>query len=110
MIRSLRTLTHFCRRIVQPHDASSYRRNTDVREHKGLAIQVIETASNIPRELEMLALVFPHRHLLGLIQQNIGGLQDGVVQESGAHTRLLRRFLFILRHPLQPAHRGHAVQ
>jgi hypothetical protein len=79
VVGPLRTLTHFCRRIVQPHDAGSYRRNTDVREHKGLAVQVIETASNISRQLQMLALVLPHGHLLGLIQQNIGGLEDGVV-------------------------------
>ena len=79
MVGPLDTLTHFGCRIVQPHDAGAYRRNTDVREHKGLAVQVIETASDIPRELEMLALVFSHGHLVGLIQQNIGGLEDGVV-------------------------------
>jgi hypothetical protein len=96
-------------RIVQPHNAGSYRRNTDVREHKGLAVQAIETAGNSPRELEMLALVFPYGHLLGLIQQNISSLENGIVQESGAHTRLVRRFLLILCHPLQPAYRGYTV-
>src|SRR5262245_4609951 len=33
VVGPLRTLTHFCRRIVQSHDASSYRRNKDDREH-----------------------------------------------------------------------------
>ena len=43
----------------------------------------------------MLALVIHYGHLLGLIQQNIGGLENGIVQESSAHSRLMRSFLFI---------------
>ena len=38
----------------------------------------------IPGELQVLPLVLAHRHLIGLVQQDVGGLQDRVGEQADA--------------------------
>ncbi len=58
----------------------------------------------------MLLLVFTYRHLMGVIEHNVGCLQDGIIEQPHAHALLFGRFIFELRHALQPSQRRDAVQ
>jgi hypothetical protein len=49
----------------------------------------------------MLHLILSHRDGIGPIQQDVRGLQHGVVEESRHHTLLSLRFVLELRLPLQ---------
>ncbi len=46
------------------------------------AVEVVESASDLPRQLQVRHLILPHRHLSGLVDQDIGRLQDRVAKEA----------------------------
>ncbi len=59
----------------------------------------------------MLFLVFTHRHLVGLIQQDICRHQHGIIEQTGVDVfRIARGFVFELSHTAQLAKIGVAVQ
>ena len=82
------------------------------RQHEQVAKQVVEALGNIARQFEMLTLIVPHRDLMGLIEQDIGRHQDGVVEQSGRHAvrLLLGCLVLVLGHAVEPTDRRHAVQ
>jgi fructose-1,6-bisphosphatase/inositol monophosphatase family enzyme len=64
----------------------------------------------VPGELQVLELVLAHRHRGGPVQQDVGGLQDRVVQEPRRNRLEAGRLVLVLRHPLEVTHRGHRVE
>jgi hypothetical protein len=66
---------------------------------------------DVARQLQMLLLVFPHGHPIGVVEENVGSHQHRVIEQPGGDIRpLLHRFLLELNHPLQPVERRDAVQ
>ena len=54
-----------------------------------LAVGGVEAARDLARELEVLALVLAHRHLVGLVEQDVGRLEHRVEEQARAHELLL---------------------
>ena len=76
-----------------------------LRHHERLAVAVVEAVRQVAGQLEMLALVVTHRHLLGVVEQDVGRLQRGIGEQSRRHEVGLIGLLLELRHPPQPAER-----
>ena len=58
----------------------------------------------------MLALVVADGNLVGVVDQDVGGHQDRVVEQPGAHRLLTLGLLLELRHAAQLTERGHAIE
>jgi hypothetical protein len=72
------------------------------------AVQVVEAARHFTREFDVRRLVLAHRHVVGLVDQDVGGLQQRVAQEAvGGQVAVLELVDLVLvgRHALQPAQR-----
>jgi len=77
-----------------------------------LAVPVVEPLRQGPAELQVLPLVLAHRYLVGLVQENVGGLQDRVGEQAdrGLLLALPGRLVLELGHPARLAEAGHAGQ
>ena len=58
----------------------------------------------------MLGLVFTHRHFVGVVQENVRGHEDRIVEETGADGLLAFALFLELGHPPQLADGGHTVE
>ena len=72
----------------------------------------VEPLRQVAGQLEVLALVLADRHLVGLVQQDVGGLQDRVGEQPDARRcpRRPRRLVLELRHPAGLAEAGEAAE
>jgi hypothetical protein len=72
---------------------------------KDLCLKIgVKLLRDIAGELQMLFLVFPHGNMRCLIEEHVCRLQDGIGKEANAHAfAVLARFIFELRHPVEPA-------
>ena len=61
-------LAHLDDRVVERHDAPAAPTNDRLGYHERLAIQMVEALGDITRQLDVLLLIFAHRHLVGVIQ------------------------------------------
>ena len=77
---------------------------------KQLAVSGVPPAGDLTRQLQVLALVLAHGDEVRPVQQDVGGLQDGVVQEAGAHALDPLRLLLELGHPLEITQGRHRVE
>ena len=68
-------LAHLLLWIIERHDARPDFRNDAPWYHEGLAVELVEALRDISTELDMLFLILPHRHLVGIVEQDIGSLQ-----------------------------------
>ena len=72
----------------------------------------VEPLRQVAGQLQVLALVLADRHRVGLVEQDVGRLQDRVGEQ--AHRRalgaLLGRLVLELRHPAGLAEAGDAAQ
>ncbi len=98
----------FCVGIVEPHDARADRRQAGAGHDEGLAVERIEALGDVARQFQVLRLVLAHGHDAGLVEQDVGGHQHGVLQQAVAHGFLFGGLHLVLRHALQPAHRRDA--
>mmetsp|Transcript_14434 Transcript_14434/g.57521 ORF Transcript_14434/g.57521 Transcript_14434/m.57521 type:complete len:432 (+) Transcript_14434:1001-2296(+) len=72
---------------------------------------VVEAARDVARQLQVLALVLADGHEPGLVQQDVGRHEHGVVEEADADVLALLDGLFlVLDHALEPVHRCRAVE
>ena len=70
---------------------------------------MIELERDVAGELEMLLLILAHRHMRGVINQNIRRHQRGIAEKAKRHVlRVLAGLVLELRHALHPAHSGDA--
>jgi len=60
-------LAHLLGGIVKAHHARANLADHWLRHDEGLAKQVVEALGQIARKLQVLALIFTHRHLMSLV-------------------------------------------
>ena len=60
-----------CRSITLRGDL----RHLGLGDDEGLAVTVVEANRDVPGELEVLALVVADRHLVGVVEEDVGGHQ-----------------------------------
>ena len=53
-----------------------------------LAVAVVKTVRHIARHLDVLNLVAPHRHVVGVKHQNVCAHQHRVHEQAGGHVRV----------------------
>ena len=99
---------HLLRGVVQPHDARAHRRQAGVGHHERVAVERIEALGDVAGQFQVLRLVLAHRHDAGLVEQDVGRHQHGVLQQAVADGFLLGGLGLVLRHALQPADRRDA--
>ena len=104
-------LAHLLRWIIQRHDTRAHLANLVLRDDEDLlAVVRVEALRQVAREFDVLSLVVAHRDVMGLVQQDVAGHQDGVTQQAcGDAIQVLARFRLELRHPVQPAERREAL-
>ena len=79
-----------------------------LRLREDLAVQVVEAAHDLPRDLDVGRLVLAHRDRVGLVDDDVGGLQQRVAEEAVGREVLPLDVLLLLlvgRDALQPGHR-----
>ena len=71
---------------------------------------VVEADGDVPGDLHVLALVLADGDLLGVVEEDVRGLQRRVGQQAGRdEAALLGRLLLVLHHALQLADRDRAL-
>jgi len=76
-----------------------------------LAEAMVEAARDPARELDVLHLILADRHELGLVEHDVGGLQDRVLEQAGVDVLGLRLGLVLeLCHALEVAEPGDVGQ
>ena len=108
--RRIGRLGHLRHRVLQVHDARADRGNRVLGHDERVAVAVVEADRDVARELDVLALVVAHGHLVGVVGEDVGRLQDRIVEHPDAHRLLAGGLLLELGHPAQLAERGDAVQ
>ncbi|CZW17140.1 Uncharacterised protein [Enterobacter hormaechei] len=104
-------LGHLFGRLQQGHHARAGFRNKRLRHFEHVTVKRIEALGNIAAQLQVLLLVFTHRHLVGLVQQNVGRHQHRIIKQTGVDIlRVARRLILELGHAAQLAEIGVAVQ
>lgn len=80
------------------------------REGEDFAEAVVETLGEAAGELKMLELVFADRDVDGVVEENVGGHEDGVVENADVDAVFAFAFVFVLGHAVELAHASDAVQ
>ena len=91
----------FCRSITR----AAGRRGDRLREHERLAETTVEPDRDVTGDLDVLALVVADGHLVGVVQQDVGGLQCRVGEQPARDepAGALGGLLLELDHPRQLA-------
>ena len=98
---------------VEPQDLRDFgqvRVRLDQHRLARRAVQVVEAADQLARELEMRDLVLPDRHCIGAVQRHVRGLQHGIAEEAEVVQLLFAKLLLLFlvgRNALEPADRRH---
>ena len=90
---------HLLPRLLEVHDPRTDLRVDALGDRERLAEASVEPLRDVPRELEVLALVVPDRDPVGLVQEDVAGHQDGVGEQPGRHELALLGLVLELRHP-----------
>ena len=97
--------------LLQIHDPRADLREDALGDRERLAVALVEALGDVPRELEMLALVVADRNLVGLVEEDVAGHQSRVREHAGADEILLLPPVLELGHPAQLTEaRGRAEQ
>ena len=59
-----------------------------LRRYKMFAIAVVKTVRHVARHFDVLHLIAPHRHMVGVEHQNVCTHQHGVHKQASAHVRV----------------------
>ncbi len=71
----------FSRGVLKRHDLCAHLRNKSVRNGENIAVYVIETGGNVPRNFKML-LLSAQPHQIGLVKKNIGSHKRRICKET----------------------------
>ena len=99
---------HLLGGVVEAHDARADGGKAGVGDDEGIGVERIEALGDIAGEFEVLRLVVADGDDAGLVEQDIGGHEDGVLEEAVADGFLFGGLHLVLRHALQPADGGDA--
>ena len=76
-------------------------------QHEGLAVAVVESLGYVSGEFNVLTLVGAYRHIVGVIEQDIGRLQRRIGEQTSGDELLAVGFVLELRHSGEfPERRG----
>ena len=70
----------FCVGVVEAHDARADRGQAGAGHHEGVAVERVEALGDVAGQLEVLRLVLADGHDAGLVEQDVGGHQHGILQ------------------------------
>ena len=107
---------HFAATIRQAHHPCPLfedQRFGDIQHRVFIAAEtgVDALLGNVASQFQVLFLVFTDRHQIGVIEKDVRGHQNGIVQKADGNVVTLFDGLFLeLDHPLQPIQRRDAVQ
>lgn len=79
-------------------------------EGEDFAEAVVEALGETAGELEMLELVLADRDVDGVVEEDVGGHEDGVVEDADVDAVFAFAFVFVLGHAVQFAHTGDAIK
>ena len=105
-------LAHLLVRRLQVEDLRRTRGDLRLRDGERLAVAAVEAGGQVAGELEVLALVLTDRHLVGLVDEDVGGLQHRVGEQARPTPRgaLALALVLELGHPAGLAEAGQALQ
>ena len=102
---------HLARRVLEVADARADPGIPRLRHHERLSEAAVEALGDVAHQLDVLALVLPHRHLVRAVREDVGRHQHGVEEQAGGHELALGDGLVAeLVHALELAERGDARQ
>src|SRR5215218_5525638 len=102
---------HLALGLLQVAHAGADLRDPVLGHDQRLPEALVETARDVAHQLEVLALVLSHRHLVRAVGQHVGGLQHGVHQQARGDELALRdRLVAELVHAVELAERGDRAQ
>ena len=98
-------LRHLRRRVLQVHHPGAGPRRDGLGDDERLAEAVVEADGDVAGDLDVLALVVADGHLVGVVEQDVGGLQRRVGEQPGGDELALAlgRLVLELGHPRQLA-------
>ena len=67
--------------LLEVAHAGADRRDVALGHHERLAEALVERLRDVAHELDVLALVLPHRHLVGAVGEHVGGHQHRVEEQ-----------------------------
>ena len=70
----------------------------------------LKRVGDVAGQLDVLALIVPYRHLVGAVQYDVPGHENGIVEQSGGHALHSGGLVLVLGHALQPADGRDAVE
>ena len=103
-------LGHLVGRLLQVHDPGADRGDGGLGHDERVAVAAVEALGDVAGELEVLALVVAHRHLVGVVQEDVGRLQRRVGEQPGGDEVLPLGLVLELRHAPQLPEAGDALQ
>ncbi len=102
---------HFLFGILEVADADAFGEVHELdlvfrlgREGEDFAEVVVETLGEAAGEFEMLELVFADRDVDGVIEKDVCGHEDGVVENADVDVVFAFAFVFVLSHAVQLTH------
>ncbi len=68
-------------------------------------VSFIDLDRQIARDLDVLFLIFADRHDIAVVNQNVGGHEHGIVEQSNGCRHAAREFVFVGMRALEQTHR-----
>lgn len=103
--------THFFLWVLEVADADAFGEVHELdlvfrlgRESEDFTEAVVETLGEAAGEFEMLELVFADRDVDGVVEEDVGGHEDGVVENADVDAIFAFAFVFVLGHAVQLTH------
>ena len=96
-------LRHLVRGALEVHDPCTSRGSHRLGDDEGVAEAMVEPECDVASDFDVLSLVVTDGNFLGVVEQDVGGLEGGVGEEACRHeVRLLSgTFVLELRHAAQ---------
>ena len=104
-------LAHLRRRILQVHHPGAGTRHHRLGDDERVAEAVVEARREVTGDLDVLALVLADGHLVGVVQEDVGGHQRRVAEQPGRDEvgLALGELVLELGHPAELAEAGLAL-
>ncbi len=109
-LRGLHRFGHLLVGVLEVHDPCRGAGDGRFGHHQSGTVAVVEPLGHVPGQLEVLSLVVPHGDPIGVVEQDVGALEDRVGEQPHPHRVLARTLVLELGHAPQLAHGGRAFE